>query len=99
MLQKLGMCINVKYDKFCSLKCDIIFRGTFYQIVEGKVYREKDCMFPSRCGGVEHFLLKLAPKLPDMDLVINVRDYPQSNKYFGGPLPVFSFSKVNNLNL
>ncbi|XP_029052282.1 O-glucosyltransferase rumi homolog [Osmia bicornis bicornis] len=69
-------------------------RGTFYQIVEGKVYRQKDCMFPSRCGGVEHFLLKLAPKLPDMDLVINVRDYPQSNKYFGGPLPVFSFSKT-----
>lgn len=52
-------------------------------------------MFPSRCSGVEHFLLKLAPGLTDMDLVINVRDYPQSNKYFGGPLPIFSFSKVN----
>nr|XP_012143593.1 PREDICTED: O-glucosyltransferase rumi homolog isoform X2 [Megachile rotundata] len=69
-------------------------RGTFYQIVKGKVYRQKDCMFPSRCSGIEHFLLKLAPKLPDMDLVINVRDYPQSSKYFGGPLPVFSFSKT-----
>lgn len=52
-------------------------------------------MFPSRCSGIEHFLLKLVPGLIDMDLVINVRDYPQSNKYFGSPLPIFSFSKVN----
>lgn len=54
-------------------------------------------MFPSRCAGIEHFLLKLAPDLPDMDLVINTRDYPQSSKHFGGPLPIFSFSKVNKL--
>ena len=52
-------------------------------------------MFPSRCAGIEYFLLKLAPGLTDMDLVINVRDYPQSSKYFGDPLPIFSFSKVN----
>ena len=39
-------------------------------------------MFPSRCAGIEYFLLKLAPGLTDMDLVINVRDYPQSSKYF-----------------
>ena len=69
-------------------------RGTFYQIIRGKVYRQKDCMFPSRCAGIEHFLLKLAPDLPDMDLVINTRDYPQSSKHFGGPLPIFSFSKT-----
>lgn len=54
-------------------------------------------MFPSRCSGIEHFLLKLAPGLTDMDLVINVRDYPQSSKHFGGPLPIFSFSKVNKI--
>lgn len=52
-------------------------------------------MFPSRCAGIEYFLLKLAPGLTDMDLVINVRDYPQSSKHFGDPLPIFSFSKVN----
>ncbi|XP_076636795.1 O-glucosyltransferase rumi homolog [Colletes latitarsis] len=69
-------------------------RGTFYQIIQGKVYRQKDCMFPSRCSGIEHFLLKLAPDLPDVDLVVNTRDYPQSSKYFGGPLPIFSFSKT-----
>ncbi|XP_017883477.1 O-glucosyltransferase rumi homolog, partial [Ceratina calcarata] len=69
-------------------------RGTFYQIIDGKLYRQKECMFPSRCAGIEHFILKLAPRLPDMDLVINVRDYPQSSKHFGSPLPIFSFSKT-----
>ncbi|OAD58998.1 O-glucosyltransferase rumi like protein, partial [Eufriesea mexicana] len=69
-------------------------RGTFYQIIEGKLYRQKDCMFPSRCAGVEYFLLKLASGLSNMDLVINVRDYPQSSKHFGNPLPIFSFSKT-----
>ncbi|XP_033320875.2 O-glucosyltransferase rumi homolog isoform X1 [Megalopta genalis] len=69
-------------------------RGTFYQIIQGKIYRQKDCMFPSRCAGIEYFLLKLAPNLPDIDLVINTRDYPQTSKHFGGPLPIFSFSKT-----
>ncbi|KZC09459.1 PREDICTED: O-glucosyltransferase rumi homolog [Dufourea novaeangliae] len=69
-------------------------RGTFYQIIGGNVYRQTDCMFPSRCAGIEHFLLKLAPDLPDVDLVINTRDYPQTCKHFGGPLPIFSFSKT-----
>ncbi|OQR74907.1 O-glucosyltransferase rumi-like, partial [Tropilaelaps mercedesae] len=45
------------------------------------------------CSGVEHFLLGLIPNMPDMDLVINVRDYPQSLRR-QGKLPVFSFSKV-----
>ncbi|XP_006610009.1 O-glucosyltransferase rumi homolog isoform X2 [Apis dorsata] len=70
-------------------------RGTFYQIIQGKLYRQRDCMFPSRCAGIEYFLLKLAPGLTDMDLVINVRDYPQSSKHFGDPLPIFSFSKTS----
>jgi len=51
-------------------------------------------MFPARCAGIEHFLLKMINNLPDMDLVINTRDYPQSSKYFGTAVPVFSFSKV-----
>lgn len=68
-------------------------RGTFYQIIGGELYREKDCMFPSRCAGIEHFLLKIVSNLTDMDFVVNTRDYPQSSQHFGRPLPVFSFSK------
>jgi len=46
-----------------------------------------------RCTGVEHFILELINVLPDMELLINVHDYPQASKR--GPLqPVFSFSKV-----
>ncbi|XP_024867878.1 O-glucosyltransferase rumi homolog isoform X2 [Temnothorax curvispinosus] len=69
-------------------------RGTFYQIIKGKLYREKDCMFPARCAGIEHFLLKIVGNLSDMDLVINTRDYPQSSEYFGNAMPIFSFSKT-----
>ncbi|XP_011875549.1 PREDICTED: O-glucosyltransferase rumi homolog [Vollenhovia emeryi] len=69
-------------------------RGTFYQIIKGKLYREKDCMFPARCAGIEHFLLKIIANLSDMDLVINTRDYPQSSEYFGNAMPIFSFSKT-----
>ena len=46
-----------------------------------------------RCNGVEHFLLEIIADLPDLDLVINVRDNPQSYKY-APPMPIFSFSKV-----
>ncbi|XP_063592204.1 O-glucosyltransferase rumi homolog [Penaeus indicus] len=35
-------------------------RGTFYQIINHKLYREKNCMFPSRCSGIEHFILKVS---------------------------------------
>ena len=49
-----------------------------------------------RCEGVEHFLLELVHDLPDMELLINVLDYPLSMKR-GDPLPVFSFSKVSSL--
>ncbi|KAK3103887.1 hypothetical protein FSP39_022651, partial [Pinctada imbricata] len=68
-------------------------RGTHYQIINHKLYRENDCMFPARCSGVEHFILDVIKKLPDMELVVNSRDWPQSSK-FQPPLPVFSFSKV-----
>lgn len=51
-------------------------------------------MFPSRCAGIEHFILKAIKNLPDIDFVVNTRDYPQSSIYFGEALPIFSFSKV-----
>lgn len=42
---------------------------------------------------MEHFILEIIKKLPDMEFVLNPRDWPQSSKY-QDPLPVFSFSKV-----
>lgn len=50
-----------------------------------------------RCKGVEHFILEIIDKLPDMEMRINVRDYPQVPKW-SNPLPVFSFSKTGNEN-
>ncbi|KAM5127064.1 protein O-glucosyltransferase 1 [Mantella aurantiaca] len=71
--------------------------GTHYQIIEGRLYRqEEECMFPARCSGVEHFLLELLPDLPDMEMVINVRDYPQVPHWMTPVIPVFSFSKTSD---
>ncbi|KAF6121130.1 protein O-glucosyltransferase 1 [Phyllostomus discolor] len=67
--------------------------GTHYQIIKHRLYRENDCMFPSRCSGVEHFILEVIGRLPDMEMVINVRDYPQVPKWMEPAIPVFSFSK------
>uniref|UniRef100_A0A1B0FIL8 Glycosyl transferase CAP10 domain-containing protein n=1 Tax=Glossina morsitans morsitans TaxID=37546 RepID=A0A1B0FIL8_GLOMM len=54
-------------------------------------------MFPSRCEGIQHFILKLLPELPDMDLVINTRDWPQVPLGFNAESkPVFSFSKTKD---
>lgn len=71
-------------------------KGTRYQIINHHLYRDVDCMFPTRCAGVEHFIIALLPKLPDMELVINMRDWPQISKHFGPPKPVFSFSKTSD---
>ncbi|XP_058944033.2 protein O-glucosyltransferase 1 [Pocillopora verrucosa] len=72
-------------------------RGVHYQIIDHKLYREEKCMFTFRCKGVEHFILELIDNLPDMEMRINVRDYPQVPKW-SSPLPVFSFSKTSNEN-
>merc|ERR1711874_434268 len=69
-------------------------RVTKYQILQGKLYRSEDCMFPFRCVGIEHFLLELAPSLPDLEIVVNTRDWPQIHRATSTPLPVFSFSKT-----
>ncbi|XP_053169093.1 protein O-glucosyltransferase 1 isoform X2 [Hemicordylus capensis] len=69
--------------------------GTNYQIIEKKLYREHDCMFPARCSGVEHFILEIIDRLPDMEMIINVRDYPQVSKWMKPVVPVFSFSKTS----
>ncbi|XP_069694570.1 O-glucosyltransferase rumi homolog isoform X2 [Periplaneta americana] len=69
-------------------------KGTRYQIINHHLYRDADCMFPARCAGVEHFIIALLPKLPDMEFILNTRDWPQISKHFGPPKPVFSFSKT-----
>uniref|UniRef100_A0A8V0XUP7 Protein O-glucosyltransferase 1 n=1 Tax=Gallus gallus TaxID=9031 RepID=A0A8V0XUP7_CHICK len=79
---------------------DVVSRklGTHYQIIKNKLYREHDCMFPARCSGVEHFIHGIINRLPDMEMVINVRDYPQVPKWMKPIIPVFSFSKTAEYN-
>ncbi|XP_055377838.1 O-glucosyltransferase rumi homolog [Condylostylus longicornis] len=72
-------------------------KGTKYQIINKKLYRQKSCMFPLRCSGVEHFIKMLLKELPNMEFIINCRDWPQLYKNFVGTKgPVFSFSKTEN---
>ncbi|XP_065567041.1 O-glucosyltransferase rumi homolog [Artemia franciscana] len=71
-------------------------KGVLYQILNGKVYREEECMFPFRCSGIEHFLHKISAELPDTEFVVNTRDWPQVPNYRRDVLPVFSFSKTND---
>ncbi|XP_034032226.1 protein O-glucosyltransferase 1 isoform X1 [Thalassophryne amazonica] len=68
--------------------------GTHYQVIGHKLYRENNCMFPARCSGVEHFILEVIDRLPDLEMVVNVRDYPQVPSWVQPMLPVFSFSKT-----
>ncbi|XP_077577575.1 protein O-glucosyltransferase 1 [Stigmatopora nigra] len=70
--------------------------GTHYQIIGHKLYREQNCMFPARCSGVEHFILEVIDQLPDLEMVVNVRDYPQMPNWVQPTLPVFSFSKTSD---
>ncbi|XP_059098475.1 O-glucosyltransferase rumi homolog, partial [Tigriopus californicus] len=67
-----------------------------YQIIQGKVYRSPNCLFPMRCLGIDHFLKGLAPKLDhDIELMINTHDWPFIHRRFEkDPLPLFSFSKT-----
>lgn len=69
-------------------------KGVQYVIFDKKLYREKDCLFPARCSGNEHFILQLLKKLGNMELIINVRDWPQTSRNFNILGPVFSFSKT-----
>lgn len=55
--------------------------------------------FIFRCSGVEHFILEVIDRLPDLEMVVNVRDYPQVPKWAEPTLPVFSFSKVRHQRL
>ncbi|KAF7996854.1 hypothetical protein HCN44_002500 [Aphidius gifuensis] len=102
-LKKCGCFKNVINNDLKTFKKDGISeklieqsrqRGTIYQIINGSLYRSKDCMFPSRCAGVEYFIKKIINNMTNIEFVLNTRDYPQSNKIFGQSLPIFSFSKT-----
>lgn len=73
-------------------------KGVVYQVIENHIYRQKDCNFPARCSGIEHFIKNTLRKvkLPNMELVINVRDYPQIMEHYGPQGPVLSFSKTSD---
>lgn len=70
--------------------------GTKYQIIDHRLYRESSCLFPARCSGIEYFLKENIQKLPDLEMIVNCRDWPQISIYnknsFG---PVFSFSRTS----
>jgi protein glucosyltransferase len=72
-----------------------ISRITKYQIIDGELFRSESCMFPFRCSGIEHFLLELIEELPNTEFYLNTRDWPMAGRYFGDPVPVFSFSKTS----
>ncbi|XP_015795951.1 protein O-glucosyltransferase 1 [Tetranychus urticae] len=71
--------------------------GVHYQIINHQLYRQYDCMFPTRCEGIEHFLLNLIHKLPDLEMVINVRDWPVTVKG-DSRMPIMSFSRDDSYN-
>ncbi len=63
-----------------------------YQILGGKLYRNPICSPARRCPGFEHFLVKVAPLVPDADFYLNPNDMPNSS--VNDPLPLLSFSKL-----
>ncbi|KOB63523.1 CAP10 family protein, partial [Operophtera brumata] len=51
----------------------------------------------TKCAGIEYYLTALASKMPDMELAINTRDWPQLNQAWGhAKAPVLSFSKTRD---
>lgn len=67
-------------------------RAVRYQIIDGKIYRQRSCYIEARCRGIEHFLRAVAADVPDVDLVVNVQDPAFTS--VDHPLPLFSFSRV-----
>lgn len=71
-------------------------KGVKYQLIDHQLYRSPDCLFPSRCAGIEYFIKNLRAELPDFECIINVYDWPQVSRHQGFHLPVFSFSKTGD---
>lgn len=86
--------------RFMVEQAEAVSRVTKYQIINRKLYRSEDCMFPFRCTGIEHFLLEVLndprSRIPDTEFVVNTRDWPQLHRAMTrDPVPVFSFSKTS----
>lgn len=56
--------------------------GTKYQIIGHKIYRDQSCLFPARCSGIEHFLKENIQQIPDLEMIVNCRDWPQINIHY-----------------
>uniref|UniRef100_A0A0K2TSB3 Glycosyl transferase CAP10 domain-containing protein n=1 Tax=Lepeophtheirus salmonis TaxID=72036 RepID=A0A0K2TSB3_LEPSM len=72
-----------------------------YIISDGELYRSPECLFPSRCKGIEHFLHRIKKSTTaNVEFVVGVHDWPHVNKYTlksKDPIPpVFSFSKTSD---
>lgn len=72
-------------------------RAVLYQVIDHKLYRQKDCIFEFRCKGIEHFLLQVAKDLPNVEFLVNTFDYPMVHRLAVSRLiPIFSFSKTSD---
>lgn len=60
---------------------DVRQLGTKYQIIDKRIYRDTSCLFPSRCAGIEFFLKANIQKIPDLEMIVNTRDWPQINSH------------------
>ncbi|XP_020799613.1 O-glucosyltransferase rumi [Drosophila serrata] len=66
--------------------------GTLYKVIRGRIYRQENCSHPRRCDNVDELLLDMAVDLPDLEFVLNVRDWPQVHFLSGLSGPVLSYS-------
>lgn len=64
---------GITYQEFIASKP----LGVHYQIIDHVLYREPKCIFGPRCKGVEHFILNIIDRLPNMEMIINVYDWPK----------------------
>ncbi|EDW23732.1 GL23775 [Drosophila persimilis] len=66
--------------------------GVVYQVIDGRIYRQPEVPHPKRCADVEDMLLGIAGELPNVEFILNVRDWPQVPFLSGFTGPVFSHS-------
>lgn len=68
-----------------------------YKLIDGAIYRTRDCLFPSRCEGIEYFLKRISANISNLEFVINTHDWPFINRHFyPKPVPLLSFSKTSD---
>lgn len=72
--------------------------GVLYQMINGTLYRDRDCLYPQRCFAIEHYLHRVMQKLDTtrlpIEFVVNDRDWPVVPADSASPpAPVFSYSK------